>query len=580
MPLFRRFRVLRTERRHPAWLDVLRAVAGWATLVAAVVFVSRFGYRLSYHGLVLWLMTGLNGAVILLALADIVLTWFFVPSWPLYLRRRWFDFVLLVPILVLLFLGLPAYLPAFLRQFIVSVQNFARSRRFLGLVERLRIQPVQTLALSFVGLIVLGTFVLTFPASTTDGRGAPLLTALFTATSGVCVTGLIVVDTATYFSRFGQYVILVLLQLGGLGIMSFSASVIVLLRRRLGPGERSTLAVGIEDARDLDIAKSVRYILLFTLLAEVLGALGLFVRWLFDFQRPADALFHAVFHSVSAFCNAGFSTFSDSLIRYQADIPTNLVVCSLILLGGLGFGVVHELISRGTLKRGLARTWNGLSTHAYLVTRTSLLLVVLGALAFFFFEFDNSLAGLSPVGKVLAAIFQSVTPRTAGFNTVPFAGLRPVTLLIVTVLMFVGASPGGTGGGVKTSTLAVLWFVLRGVVLGRAETEVRGRTIGRDTVYRVGVIVGAGLALVALFLGILLITERAPFQDLLFETMSAFGTVGLSTGVTPNLSVPGRLAIIALMYIGRLGPLTLAMTMAARRSRLAVSYPSARVLVG
>lgn len=580
MPFFRRFRVLRTERKPPAWLDTLRAVATGVVALALLLFVSRFGYRLTYHGLFLWLLAGLNGAVIVLTLLDIILTWFYMPSWPQYLRRRWFDLVLLVPILLMLLAGLPAYLPAFLRQLLVSSQGFARSRRFLGLIERLRIQPVQTLALSFVGLIAVGTFVLTFPAATADGQGAKLLDAFFTATSAVCVTGLIVVDTATHFTRFGHWVILALIQLGGLGIMSFSASVIVLLRRRLGPGERQTLAVGIEDPRDLDIAKSVRYILLFTLLAELLGTLGLFARWVFDYDRPAEALFHAAFHSISAFCNAGFSTFSDSLIRYQADVPTNLVVCSLIAFGGLGFGVVHELVNRDTLRRGLLRTWNGLSTHAYLVTRASLSLVVLGALAFLFFEFDNSLAGLSPVGKVLASIFQSVTPRTAGFNTVPFNALRPVTMLVITVLMFVGASPGGTGGGVKTSTLAVLWFVLRGVVAGRTEAEVRGRTVGRDTVYRVTVIVGASLALVALFLGILLITERAPFQALLFEAVSAFGTVGLSTGVTPNLSVAGRLAIIALMYIGRLGPLTLALTMAARHSRLAITYPSARVLVG
>ncbi len=580
MRLFRRFRVLRTERATPRWLVVLRGVTTWLVAIALLAFVSRYGYRLDFRGPVAWLLSGLNAAVVLLALLDIVLTWFYTPSWPAYFRRRWFDLVLLAAIVALLVLGLPAYVPAFVRQVLVWLGNFTRSSRFYGVIGRLRRHPVRTLALSFVALIVAGTFVLTFPAATADGRGASPLDALFTATSAACVTGLTVRDTATHFSRFGQYVILLLFQLGGLGIMSFSASVIVLLRHRLGPGERTALAVGVEDQRELDIAKAVRYILLFTLLAESVGTLLLFGRWLLHFSEPAEALFHAAFHSVSAFCNAGFSTFSDSLVGWQADVFVNAVVCLLIVLGGLGFSVVHELVSREALRRGIWRTWTGLSTHAHLVTRASLSLIVFGALAFFFFEFDNTLAGLSPVAKVLAAVFQSVTPRTAGFNTVPLDSLRPVTLMLLAVLMFIGASPGGTGGGVKTSTMAVLWFTLRNVVAGRPEVEVRGRTISRDTVYRAAAVFGTGLALVAFFLGILLVSERQPFERLLFETVSAFGTVGLSTGITPDLSVAGRLAIIALMYIGRLGPLTLALTMAARRPRLAVSYPSARVLVG
>jgi trk system potassium uptake protein TrkH len=280
--------------------------------------------------------------------------------------------------------------------------------------------------------------------------------------------------------------------------------------------------------------------------------------------------------------------FSTNLTAYRTDAVVNLTVIGLVVLGGLGFSVIHEVFNRRNLRAWLSRLArrpapgpsHRLSVHAFLVLSASALLLLAGAVLFFFFEYDNALAQLPLGGKLLAALFQSVTPRTAGFNTVPFDSLKPITLFFVAVLMFIGASPGGTGGGVKTSTVAVLFLTLRNLVAGRAEVEVRSRSIPRDTVYRAtAIVVGAGTVL-ALVFAVLLVSERFPFLDLLFEAVSAFGTVGLSTGITPLLSIPGKLSIILLMYVGRLGPLTLALAMRARLSRLPVQYPQARVIVG
>jgi trk system potassium uptake protein len=586
--LFPRFRIVRTDRKSPGWLEAFRWTTTGLVFVAFTMVVLVWGYRIELFGILRWLMNALNPVVILVTFTDLALSFAFAPAFGAYVRLRWLDLLLLLPIIAALATGHSALLIIALRQVVVLAQTFYRSRRFAGVIGEIRRRPIQLLALSFLLMISLGTVLLTLPAATADGRGAPLVDALFTSTSAVCVTGLIVRDTQFFWSRFGQWIILALVQFGGLGIMTFSASVIALLGGRLGMYGRQTMGEVVEDSRDIDIAHSLRYILLFTLLAEAFGFVVLFVHWLGRTARPLDAFFNALFHSVSAFCNAGFSVFSTNLAAFRTDVVVNLTVIVLVILGGLGFSVIHEVFNRRNLRAWLARLIQRpgsgpvprLSVHAFLVLRVSALLVLAGAVLFFFFEYDNALAQLPLGGKLLAALFQSVTPRTAGFNTVPFDGLKPITLFVVTILMFIGASPGGTGGGVKTSTVAVLLLTLRNLVAGRAEVEVRGRSIARDTVYRAAaIVIGAG-SILALVFAALLVSEQLPFGNLLFEAVSAFGTVGLSTGVTPLLSIPGKLSIILLMYVGRLGPLTLALAMRARSSRLSVQYPQARVIVG
>lgn len=578
--LSRRIRVLRRARREPAWVEAFRRVVTVAVLVSLVTIVIESGYRLGLPPALRWLVSILDYLILGLFAADIVVGYVFARSRWQHFRRRWLDLAVFVPVIVSLLMHRSGTPFIIVRQLVIVGQAFTRTRRFAGLVSRLRLQPVTMLALSFVGLIAAGTLLLTFPSATTCGRGAPFIDALFTSTSAVCVTGLIVRDTPVFFSRFGQLVILGLIQLGGIGIMTFSAGLAAVFTRRVGLARRRMVADIVEQVGDVDIVRTLRYIIGFTLLAEVAGAALLFARFLPDFTHPLEALYCAGFHSVSAFCNAGFSVFSNSLEGYAGDPAVNLVIIGLVVAGGLGFVVVHELLNRNTLRRGPAFALRRLTVHSRLVLWTSGLLVVLGALLFFFFEYDGALAHLRLGPKLLAALFQAVTPRTAGFNTVPFSGLKPVTLFLWVALMFIGASPGSTGGGIKTTTFAVLLLAVRARIQGRDEVEVRRRTVPRDVVYRATAIFVIAAGIVVLFFALLLAIESHPFPDLLFETVSAFGTVGLSTGVTGALTAGGKLLVILLMYVGRLGPLTLALAMRSRTTRLAMEYPAAEVMVG
>lgn len=580
MRLFRRFTVIRTERTLSPRLERFRWLVTVLAGVALLVVILKSGYGLVTSPVLNRVIYWFNILVVALFAVDVVLSIASAPSLLRHLRRRWFDLAAFVPIVIALLAGGTGITFVVLRQAIIIAQWFTGSRRFAGFLRQLREEPVRLLALSFLGLIAVGTLLLTFPTATATGRVTNVVDALFTATSATCVTGLIVRDTPVYWSRFGQLVILCLLQFGALGIMTFSASLAVVFGRRLGMTERKSVTTMIGEARDRDIARVLRYILLLTLLAESAGALLLFVRFLPDFARPAEAFYCAAFHSVSAFCNAGFSVFSDSLVRYRGDVAVNLTVMSLVVTGGLGFIVVRELLNRGTLRHGPLHSLRRLSVHARLVLWTSGILLVAGTIVFFFAEYNNALAGMPLGTKLLTSAFQAVTPRTAGFNTAPIGMLSPVTLFLWTMLMFIGASPGGTGGGIKTSTVAVLFLAVRNRVLGREDVDYGRRLVPKDIVYRATAIAAVSVGIVTFFFALLLVFERAPFQAILFETVSAFGTVGLSTGLTPHLSGPGKVAVTALMYIGRLGPLTLALAMRSRRSRTPIGYPDARVMVG
>ncbi|MFO7675390.1 MAG: TrkH family potassium uptake protein [bacterium] len=580
MSFFRPVRVIRTLHETPRWVGRLHWLTTALVGVALLLVIARSGYGLVTTPLLRGAVVGFNFLVLAAFAADVVLGFVTAQSRWQHFKRRWFDVAVLVPIGVAIAAGGTGITFVVLRQLVVVGQAFTRSQRFAGFLEEMRLQPVRLLALSFLAMIALGTLFLTFPAATRDGSVTGIVDALFTATSATCVTGLIVRSTPHYWSGFGQLVILVLFQLGGLGIMTFSASLAVVLGRRLGLGERRTVSDIIGESRNVDIARILRYIISIVLTVELVGTLLLFLRFLPDFPRWTDALWNAAFHSVSGFCNAGFSLFDDSLARYRVDPAVNLVMVALILTGGLGFVVVRELFNRTTLRRGPLFGLRRLSVHARLVLATSFVLVVTGTVVFFFTEYDRALASLPTAGKLLAALFQSVTARTAGFNTVSFEALHPVTLFLWAMLMFVGASPGGTGGGIKTTTFAILLLSVRNRVLGREDITVGQRVVPRDVIYRATSIVAVAGGLVALAFALLLLTERQPFENLLFETFSAFGTVGLSTGLTAELSAAGKVVITALMYVGRIGPLTLALAMRTRRAQVAIGFPEARVLVG
>lgn len=466
------------------------------------------------------------------------------------------------------------------RQIVVLLRMIGRSRVARTVLAEVRLKPAQMLALSFLFTIGVGTYFLTLPAATADQQGASLLNALFTATSATCVTGLIVVDTSTYWSRFGQTVILILIQIGALGIMTISTSAGLLLGRRLGLRERVVLHEIFDEAMAEELIRLIRNIVKLTMVIELVGFALLVVKFAGRMPRWTETLYQAVFHSVSAFCNAGFSLASDSLMKFVDDLGVNLIISTLIILGGLGYAVLGGLSSLWPMKRSIRLGWKALSLHAKLTLVTSLVLISLGTVLFFFFEFDNTLLHLPLKDQIVAAYFQSVTARTAGFNTVDIGQLKPTTLFVLMILMFIGASPGSTGGGIKTTTVAVLILSVRSIVRQREEVEAFGRTISRTMIYKAAAIAVISLGVVLTLFLILLAVEQGDFLALAFEAVSAFGTVGLSMGITPQLTVWGKLIIITMMYVGRIGPLTLALAIGEPERRLRIAYPQGRVWIG
>jgi trk system potassium uptake protein TrkH len=413
------------------------------------------------------------------------------------------------------------------------------------------------MVLGFAGTIIAGAALLCLPFATVKSSIDPL-NALFTATSAVCVTGLTVVDTATTFTTFGQLVILVLIQLGGLGIITFAALVMMVLGRRLSLYQRETIQVqqvGLEiEFEPLEIGKRI---VGFVAITEFTGMVLLTVAFLRYF--PIDiALYHASFQAVSAFCNAGLSTFSDNMMPFSGDAMVLVPMMVLIVLGGIGFVVVIDL--EGIFRQGRKPT---LQTRLVLVT--TLVLLLFGALAFFLFEGGNVLKE-KPLGeKILNSFFHSVTCRTAGFNTVNYYELTNATLVLTMLLMVIGGSPGSTAGGIKTTTAALIFLMAWARLKGRQEPEVGNRTISNRSL---GDAVTLTVLMVIFVLAVCLLLQvgelgtaghperRGAFLELSFETSSAFGTVGLSMGATPTLSPVGKMLIILTMFVGRLGPLT------------------------
>ena len=447
-----------------------------------------------------------------------------------------------------------------------------------------RVHPNLLLVGAFAAVIAAGTLLLRSPAAL-SGRPLSWIDALFTSTSAVCVTGLTVVDTGTRFSTAGQLILLLLIQVGGLGIMTYTTVVILLLGRRPSMQSRELLEGTFSYRRAGEVPALVRSIFRTTLLFETAGAALLFA----GFARhmpPGRAAYQALFHSVSAFCNAGFSLFSSSLTVYATDPLVSGTVMVLIVCGGLGFVVLRELAAAGPALVGRRKV--RLSLHCRTVLVTTACLILAGTAAFVFLEGANVLAGLSWPGRILVALFQAVTPRTAGFNTVDIGLLTNATLLVLLLLMFVGASPGSAGGGVKTTSFSVLLALAWAKWKAREETFLFRRTVPAETVARsISIILLSAFLILGCTL-VLSITElrgvphpgsRGLFLAYLFEAVSAFGTVGLSMGVTPTLSGAGKAVLILLMFLGRLGPITVAMAVS-RRGGPAFTYPEENLMVG
>jgi trk system potassium uptake protein TrkH len=436
------------------------------------------------------------------------------------------------------------------------------------------LSPSRLLAVSFAAAALIGTVLLTLPSATVDHRGLSFVDSFFTAVSAVCVTGLSVIDLGRVLTPFGQIVVMLLIQIGGLGVMTVTTLFVVAAGRRPSLRGALTLSEALGQWKLSSTLRLVRNVAITTLVIEGLGALGLALVFGGDYSW-GRSLYLGLFHSVSAFCNAGFDLFGRSFIDYAGNLPLNLIVMILIITGGLGFTVLSELMS---FRRG-----RHLTLHTRIVLRATVALIVVGTLLVLGLEHSNpaTLGNMPPGGKVLAAAFQAVTPRTAGFNTVPIGSLAQVTLLVVIILMFIGASPGSTGGGIKTTTFVVILATIRSALYGRHDVEVGTRRLPEDVPVKAWVITVLAAGLVVLVTAALLVTEGLGLMDVLFEAVSAFGTVGLSTGITPQLSTAGRIIIPLLMYAGRVGPLTLAVALTRRRMATGTwQLPEERIIVG
>lgn len=436
--------------------------------------------------------------------------------------------------------------------------------------------PPKILVLGFVIVIFIGAILLTLPSATEDGKGLPFLEALFTSTSATCVTGLIVVDTGDTFSLFGELVIITLIQVGGLGFMTFATLLFMLLGKKISFKERLLLKEAFNNISTAGMVKLVKRILIFTAIIEGIGGIILSIRFSYDFPIR-QAIYFGFFHAISNFNNAGFDLMGGfrSLTPYVADPTVVITISSLISLGGLGFVVMNELYEYRETRR--------LSVHTKVVLMTSLILTVGPTILIFLFEFGNekTIGSLSFVGKSLGAIFQAVSPRTAGSNTLPIADLTHPTLFLTIILMFIGAGSGSTAGGIKITTFAVLMATVWSQLKGKEDVVLFKRRIMIETILKALTVATSGALIVMLVTFLLSITEKGSvFIMYLFEAASAFGTVGLSMGLTPELSTLGRFLIIFTMFIGRLGPLTLAFAITKRRRQEAFHHPKGNLMIG
>ncbi|WP_418965562.1 TrkH family potassium uptake protein [Cetobacterium sp.] len=446
-------------------------------------------------------------------------------------------------------------------------------RKLLSPIDRLSFS--RKLILGFFTAIILGSILLYMPFSLQDGQEISFLTAVFTITSAICVTGLSVIDISKVLSFEGQIILLVFIQLGGLGVMTFSSLFFLLIGKKIGYKDRELIKEERNAENSGEIVDFIKKIVIIVLLIEGIGAFFLTLEFLkiFDFSK---ALYFGIFHSISAFCNAGFALFSNNLESYPGSVLMNMTVAYLIILGGIGFSVINSVLV--AVRRDVKR-FTLTSKVAILV---SMFLTFVGMILFFLLEYKNptTIGNLSWFDKVLASFFQSVTTRTAGFNTVPIGTLRPATIFMFCILMFIGASPGSTGGGIKTTTIGVIIFYVVGVVQGKENINVFNRRISWDILNRALAILIISIIYVSIVIMAVMTIENMSFEKVTFEVISAFATVGLSMGITADLSAMSKILIIITMFIGRLGPMTFALALGEKKVKQNLRYPKENILVG
>ena len=433
------------------------------------------------------------------------------------------------------------------------------------------------IAFGFALIIVIGTFLLSLPIATRTGE-TNFLTSLFTATSATCVTGLVAADTYQNWTLFGQLVILCMIQVGGLGFMTIGVYISVLLKRRIGLQERATLHESVNTLEIAGVVRLVKKIVQGTFIIEGTGAVLLATRFIPRFGI-ANGIYFSVFHAISAFCNGGFDLMGideayTSLVSFEGDILVNVVVCLLILTGGIGFIVWDDMLKhKWHFKKYLL--------HSKIVLVSTLGLTVVGTLLFLVFENHASLVGMTSVQKLLGALFASVTPRTAGFNTVDIGAMSNAGILLTMLFMFIGGSPGSTAGGAKTTTMVVLMFYAIAMLRGREDINLFGRRLTAEVVKKANAVVVINLSLAfCAACAIMAIQPTISMPDVVFEVLSAINTVGMTTGITRELGVASKLIIAVLMYCGRLGSLSFALIFAKKPATNHIREPQEKIIVG
>ncbi|WKV13707.1 potassium transporter TrkG [Marivirga harenae] len=582
-------------------LTTVRSVKVFLWIAACVILLYEFGYDVSSDEL----------KQVFLALDIILLFYFlsFIIRWLYSFRRLEFlqshklEFLLVIIILInsISYYAFDNRIVHFLQDFF-EFNSYADAYQTLlafyfivlisyegvkasVILSQLKTKPARTFIISFIILIFFGTGVLMFPEMSVKHETMSFMDALFTAVSASCVTGLIVVDTATYFSLKGQFVIMILMQFGGLGIITFASFLASLLKTGVGIKQQLMLQDFLESDSLFSAKGLLSKIFFITFLVEFIAFILIFFSWGHDvhFNTVGQKVFFSAFHSVSAFCNAGFSLFTNGL--FEQGVATSyilhIIIAITLILGGIGFSSLQDLFSVTNLRERFKSPWKEWKLSTKIAVYTSMVLLFTGMIAFYFIERNNTLADMNFMEAMITSFFQSATARTAGFNTVDFSALKIPALVLISFLMFVGASSGSVGGGIKTSTFYLLIKSVIATLNNRAKIEIDKKFIPKELLYKALSVFffAATMNLVAIFA--LTITDGdISLERLIFEQVSAFGTVGLSTGITADLSLGGRIIIILSMFIGRVGTLTFALALSNRATTTTHKYPKAHLMVG
>lgn len=590
--------LLLTSDEYHYWstpiINFVNVLLGLVSIAAICSIVLQYGFFLSETTSAI--LNRVDLFIVQFYLWQFVLKLLFSRSKIKFLRQRWFEAALAGLILseiavIIKLVGINE-----IRNSIFDINIAAVTKMYVGFAQvliilsiitggikyntklaSLRFHPSQTLLFSFIVVIFAGTALLMLPKATSSSVPIKFIDALFTATSATCVTGLTVVNNATYFTNTGNLIILILIQIGGLGIMTLSSFLALLFGQGVGIRERVVLNQMMNIEKIGMISTALRNAVILTFSVEAVGAILLMIFWADQGWTIQQLIFNSVFHSVSAFCNAGFSTFPDSLVSYHHDAAVLLTISALVVIGGLGFMVIFDLIgvAKGRIKKESRRSRLSIQSRIVLIV-SGLLLVGGFAILYMLDRHDNGW------NRLLTAIFNSVTARSSGFNTVDFAVLNSSSILIMMILMVIGASPGSTGGGIKTTTLGILWASIGAIITGQNRIVIFKRRIPFLVLNRALVVFAFSVMVIVCAAFFLSITENSSIIDIIFEAVSAYSTVGLSRGLTPLLTIPGKFIVIALMFIGRLGALTLAFAITAPTEQppVKIEYPSETVMIG